>query len=169
MGFLKRTALPDIKKAQAAMEFLMTYGWALLVVLVAVGALAYFGVTNPGKFAPDQCLLVPGLSCISSYATVNVGAPDPISLKIQNGFGYSMDDFTATLDIQGVVLAPATADCTTPPGITLSPGQAITCGYALPVGKQAGDQIKGVLTMQWTDNQGDVRTRTGNIVLTIES
>jgi len=26
------------KKAQAAMEFLMTYGWAILVVLVVIGA-----------------------------------------------------------------------------------------------------------------------------------
>ena len=31
-------------KSQAAMEFLMTYSWAILVVLVAIGALAYFGV-----------------------------------------------------------------------------------------------------------------------------
>jgi len=31
-----------MKKSQAAMEFLMTYGWAILVVLVAIGALAYF-------------------------------------------------------------------------------------------------------------------------------
>lgn len=32
------------KKSQAAMEFLMTYGWAILVVLAAIAALAYFGV-----------------------------------------------------------------------------------------------------------------------------
>lgn len=38
---------PKVKKSrrgQAAMEFLMTYGWAILVVLAAVAALAYFGV-----------------------------------------------------------------------------------------------------------------------------
>jgi hypothetical protein len=35
-----------MKKSQAAMEFLMTYGWAILVVLVAIGVLAYFGVFN---------------------------------------------------------------------------------------------------------------------------
>jgi len=38
------------KRAQAAMEFLMTYGWAILVVLVAIGALAYVGVLSPEKF-----------------------------------------------------------------------------------------------------------------------
>ena len=30
-------------RAQAAMEFLMTCGWAIIVVLVVIGALAYFG------------------------------------------------------------------------------------------------------------------------------
>ena len=37
------------RKSQAALEFLMNYGWAILVVLIAVGALAYFGVLNPLK------------------------------------------------------------------------------------------------------------------------
>lgn len=34
-------------KGQVAMEFLFTYGWAILVVLACIGALAYFGVFNP--------------------------------------------------------------------------------------------------------------------------
>ena len=32
------------KKGQAAMEFLMTYGWAILAAIIAIGILAYFGV-----------------------------------------------------------------------------------------------------------------------------
>ncbi|MBI4150302.1 hypothetical protein HY488_02765 [Candidatus Woesearchaeota archaeon] len=51
------------RKAQAAMEFLMTYGWAILVVLVVIGALAYFGVLSPGRLLPDRCQLPPGISC----------------------------------------------------------------------------------------------------------
>jgi hypothetical protein len=31
----------------SAMEFLMTYGWAILVVIAAIAALAYFGVIPP--------------------------------------------------------------------------------------------------------------------------
>lgn len=31
-------------KTEAFLEFIMTYGWAILVVLAAIGALAYFGV-----------------------------------------------------------------------------------------------------------------------------
>jgi len=38
--------MKNYKKSQAAMEFLMTYGWAILVVLVALGALAYLAVLS---------------------------------------------------------------------------------------------------------------------------
>ena len=33
-----------MKKAQAAMEFLMTYGWTILVVIIDGAALVYFDV-----------------------------------------------------------------------------------------------------------------------------
>ena len=43
------------RKSQAALEFIMTYGWAILVVLVAVGwALIGFGVLSPCKFYPED-------------------------------------------------------------------------------------------------------------------
>ena len=39
-------------KAQAALEFLMTYGWVIMVVLIAIGALAYF--LDFGKQCPPN-------------------------------------------------------------------------------------------------------------------
>ena len=58
------------KKAQEAMEFLMTYGWAIIVVLVAIGALAYFGVLgDSSKFQcnnfPEGCICE--LTCQEVY------------------------------------------------------------------------------------------------------
>ncbi len=38
--------------SQSAMEYLMTYGWSILIVAVILGALAYLGVFNPLYFAP---------------------------------------------------------------------------------------------------------------------
>lgn len=35
---------------KAAIEFLMTYGLAILAAIIAIGVLAYFGVFNPGNF-----------------------------------------------------------------------------------------------------------------------
>ena len=65
-----------IKKAQAAMEFLMTYGWAILVVLAAIAALAYFGVLSPEKLLPEKCTLEPGITCLG-----NKVEPSQITLK----------------------------------------------------------------------------------------
>jgi len=55
------------KRAQAAMEFLMTYGWAILVVLAAIGALAYFGVLSPGNLLPHKCEFSACLSYLRCY------------------------------------------------------------------------------------------------------
>jgi hypothetical protein len=39
-------------KSQSAMEYLMTYGWAILIVAVVLAALFELGVFNPMTFAP---------------------------------------------------------------------------------------------------------------------
>lgn len=38
------------KKAQSAMEYLMTYGWAILIVIIVAAALYALGVFNPATF-----------------------------------------------------------------------------------------------------------------------
>ncbi len=39
-------------RLQSAMEYLMTYGWAILIIAVVLGALFQLGVFNAGTFAP---------------------------------------------------------------------------------------------------------------------
>ncbi len=39
-------------KSQSAMEYLMTYGWAILIIAVVLGALFSLGVFNGSSFAP---------------------------------------------------------------------------------------------------------------------
>ncbi|MBR9690631.1 hypothetical protein GOV08_03015 [Candidatus Woesearchaeota archaeon] len=53
-----------MKNAQAATEFLMTYGWMVLVVLIAVGALAYSGLTNRDNYVPGYCFFEVQMPCI---------------------------------------------------------------------------------------------------------
>ena len=86
-----------LKNAQAAMEFLMTYGWAILVVIITIAALGYFGVVNPGKFLPKTCTFVPGLACngfvVDEYFT---------TIVLQNSLGK---DITITkVNITGTEL-----------------------------------------------------------------
>jgi len=52
-GFVKRKPLRKASsKAQSAMEYLMTYGWAILIISVVLAALFQLGVFNPIAFAP---------------------------------------------------------------------------------------------------------------------
>ena len=46
----------DIRGAriQSAMEYLMTYGWAILIIAIVLGVLYYLGVFNPANFAPRE-------------------------------------------------------------------------------------------------------------------
>jgi hypothetical protein len=39
-------------KNQSAMEYLMTYGWSILIIAVVLGALSFLGIFNPLTFAP---------------------------------------------------------------------------------------------------------------------
>ena len=69
------------------MEFLMTYGWAILVVLIAIGALAYFGVLNPGRFLPNSCTVGPGVGCDDFKVNST-----HVQLLLRNGIGDDLTD-----------------------------------------------------------------------------
>jgi len=69
-------------KSQAAMEFLMSYGWAILVVLVAIVALSYFGVLSPDRFVGRKCAIEPGIGCTDF--TIQ---EDSVTLVLRNGRG----------------------------------------------------------------------------------
>jgi len=52
-SFIKKKLLGKASaKAQSAMEYLMTYGWAILIISIVLAALFQLGVFNPMTFAP---------------------------------------------------------------------------------------------------------------------
>ena len=96
----KRYKMIFDKKGQAAMEFLMTYGWALLVVLIAIAALAFFGLLNSGRFLPEKCEITPGLTCVGFTAMTN-GSPDTnhsnVTILLNNGIGMDMENIEVNM------------------------------------------------------------------------
>ncbi|MCX6710945.1 MAG: hypothetical protein NTZ02_02535 [Candidatus Woesearchaeota archaeon] len=127
-----------MKKAQAAMEFLMTYGWAILVVLVAIAALAYFGVLNPGKFLPKSCTIGAGIACTD----FKVMADGSATIIVRNGLGSNIESVSMTLG--GVV-------ATTDPA-TITDGNTATYVWAaasLPTGT-AGSKYKADIVFTYT-------------------
>ena len=58
-------------RAQSAMEYLTTYGWAILILGIVLVSLYALGVFNPANFASSQCILNAGFSCLSFFITSN--------------------------------------------------------------------------------------------------
>ncbi len=50
-------------KAQSAMEYLMTYGWAILIIAVVLASLFSLGVFNSGASLSTACIPLAGFTC----------------------------------------------------------------------------------------------------------
>jgi len=116
-----------MKKAQAAMEFLLTYGWAILIVLIALAALFYLGIFDPK--VPSVCFLTPplicndikidegGLTILVSNANVNSIEDVSITVNNQNCVDIWIDE-EYTTSISGIRGNQIKIDCT---GLNLNP------------------------------------------------
>jgi len=73
------------KQAQSAIEFLMIYGWAVLIVLIAGIAFYNYNILTPEKVLPRKCNLPAGIMCIDHRASLT-----GVAVVIRNGQGYDM-------------------------------------------------------------------------------
>ena len=140
-------------KGQAAMEFLMTYGWAILVVLAAIAALAYFGVLSPEKFLPQKCVLEPGLACIAHKVE-----PTQTTLVITNSKGSTV-----------IVTNLAVGGCSTAFNQEMLSGTDHTFVITGCSNGAAKDKFKGDITLSYTLKETNLtKTAYGNINSQIE-
>ena len=145
--------LQNQKRSQAAMEFLMTYGWAILVVLAAIAALAYFGILSPEKFLPEKCILAPGLACVQHKVT-----PTDTTLIISNGFGRTI----RVTNLQ-VGTCTKTFDITMVSGIE---SNYLLTGCSNGVSKEA---FKGDIKLTYVDTSYNItKTVHGNLATKVE-
>ena len=86
----------------------MTYGWAILVVLVVIGALAYFGVLSPSTLLPEKCTFPVSLSCTDHQVSRT-----QITLILQNGAGrdISVSRISAASEALGGLATTANLGC----------------------------------------------------------
>jgi hypothetical protein len=82
------------KKGQAAMEFLMTYGWAILAAVIVIGVLAYFGVFTPSTYVPNTCVISAPFGC--NAGSVNISA---VIIEIMNGGGEGFNITSLTIGL----------------------------------------------------------------------
>jgi hypothetical protein len=155
-----------MKRAQAAMEFLMTYGWAILVVLAAIGALAYFGVLSPGDLLPEKTTFkAPFLNTESAVVTVS-GSDILVQIPFTNGQGGSINIITAS----GFT---GTGNCASPDTLASSVANPISNGAEFILtwtcnntagALVAGDKFKTDLSFSYTTSASSLnRIHSGEV------
>ena len=123
------------KKGQAAMEFLMTYGWAILAAVIAIGVLAYFGVFSPGKYTTGTAVVTPPF-----YVNAWNAKPAGITLELKNNGGE-------TYDIISVDVAGCATDSTGWSGVAAGASQTVT--VACTTAPVVGENFKGDITITY--------------------
>lgn len=145
------------KRGQAALEFLTTYGWAFLVILVMIGALSYFGVLDPSKFLPNRCQFETGLDC-GRYTLDSNGAGDDFALfELVNNRGTTL--FVTAIDWSNDGSIPSNACTVEDGGVAVAlPAQYrsgatwdVTCDLA---GDILGVGTKEKINVRMTYNEG---------------
>ena len=102
------------KRSQSALEYMMTYGWAILIIVIVAVILYSMGIFNPSSSISTTITGFSSTPVSSAIFTDNGG----LSLSVQNSVGYQIEitNITATTTTGGKV--------TTEPNITLLPGKS---------------------------------------------
>ncbi len=135
------------KKGQAALEFLMTYGWAILAAIIVIGVLAYFGVFSPGRYAPQACAVTAPFYCNAANAKTT-----GLTLEFRNQGGEA---FT--------ISSVAVTNCA-----TVNVGQGVASDAAIVVDVTCtlieGNSFKGDITINYLKTGSTVElSSTGSI------
>jgi hypothetical protein len=93
------------KKGQAAIEFLTTYSWALLGIIISIGALSYFDLLNSDRYVGESCNTGSQIQCLElqvepmntkfgkSYGVLKIG--------LRNNYPVDVDIELLTITING--------------------------------------------------------------------
>ncbi len=147
-------------RAQAAIEFLITNGWAILVVVILLAVLFYIGVLSPQNTTPNTCLFQPGFSCYT--------------FKVGNGTGSLELDFGQatgrSIQVTGISCSqnstaalhtsPLAEDITVPSGEHrwiaggTSNNSGIICEGATGV---AGSRYKGTVCINYIESSANAQ------------
>ncbi len=141
------------RKGQAAMEFLMTYGWAILAAIIAIGVLAWFGVFSPGRLTQDTIFI--GAPLGSNAAKVNT---THVTIDLQNGAGETINVTSLTV-----------GSCT-----PLVYGQSIAAGSSsvimIPCALAVDTTLRGTISISYLKSTSTIeQTSTGTITYKVKA
>jgi len=151
-----------MKKSQAALEFLITYGWAILSVLIVISALAYFGVFNTTKYVNDICDFGDQLHCDDSVLHRNA----TLQFQLRNNFGIGIDITGVTVKSEyGNVICPISdvnPNTNVPPSSLLEVKCRIT-NNNIPLNDKK--RVKAIVEFRKNGGANPLHNQTGDILI----
>ncbi|VVC71958.1 Uncharacterised protein [uncultured archaeon] len=141
-------------RAQNALEFLMSYSWAVAILLASVAIFFYLGVMRPQSFAPNTCSLPQGLSC-DGYKIANGGN---LTLRIRQETGYDIKITRAACNESNMTTADIIPDIFIPNGgfanVSGTPPAGIPpCRRSDGSAPKTGDFYSGKLIIEFRESQ----------------
>lgn len=142
-------------KLQVAMEYLLTYSWALLIAGAVIAALFLFGILSPGTTAGTGCVMPAGISCPSIFllanglATINILQATVYSLNI-TALGCNIAITTANMMIPN---NPPTNQINLQPGANYTFSNLQCYSNGAPFSAPAGTEFTGYLIVNYTNLQ----------------
>ncbi len=76
-------------RGQASLEYVMTYGWAILALVIVLAALFATGVFSPSYLVAEECSFGSNLKC--NFALFNEGGHTRMLITVFNGFPYRIN------------------------------------------------------------------------------
>lgn len=74
------------RRGQAAIEYLMNYSWAILILALVIAIILASGIFNPTYFVMEECYLGPSFSCHEQLIHRNTDTR--LLFNITNRLGY---------------------------------------------------------------------------------
>jgi len=85
-------------RAQATIEFLVTYGWAIFALIIVLGALLSTGILSPNYLVSEECTFGTNIQC--NFALYNEGDSTVLDLQLFNAFPYAIKINTIEMETQ---------------------------------------------------------------------
>lgn len=84
------------------MEYLATYGWALLAIFLVTAVLMGSGFFSPSRLLDNECQFGTGVACNSYYAKATGGGQAEFGLELSNGMGYPVYVSACQIQTDGI-------------------------------------------------------------------
>jgi len=156
------------RKGQAAIEFLVTYGWAIMAAMMVIGALTYFGITNPATSLPDKCVFSNAFAC-KDFRITNT----TVQLKLINTAGQTIYGTGPTNVINASLTDSTTSTCTissAPQYLDPEAELNIQCNNPPGYPFNANEKAKVKLTIQYAKNpSGYTQISLGEVYSTVQN